>query len=312
MILVGASPALAATQPGGTGLSGTSSVKSAPTTAGLRLGARGTQVSLLQQDLTAAGYPTAVTGVYSTGTLRHVVAFQRRYSMAPNGVVGRSMFSKMHEVAVAEAILRMPSAATASSGAISATGMTGTAPGPGSTTATTTTTPTTTTPTTTTPTTTTPVSNSGGIALGPGPNSAPPQPGLLESDGLAMPPGGAPQTIRQVIAGGDMIAFDPYIYGGGHKSFNSAGYDCSGSVSFALHEAHLLSSPLDSSQFESWGRPGPGRWITLWANGGHVYMEVAGLFFDTAAQTSANGNDRWSLVRISPQRGFVERHPVGW
>jgi peptidoglycan hydrolase-like protein with peptidoglycan-binding domain len=296
-MLVGASPALATTK------QQSSSVVQSRPAAGLHFGARGTQVRLLQQDLTAAGYTTAVSGVYDTPTLKHVVAFQRRYSMAPNGVVGRPMFSKMHEVAVAEAILRSPSPQTASTGGtISLAGTVASAQNSGSTTT-----------TSTTPTTTTPVStNTGGIALGPGPNSAPMQPGILQSDGLALPPTGAPQTIRAVIAGGDMIAFDPYIYGGGHRSFSSAGYDCSGSVSFALHAAHLLSSPLDSTQFESWGRAGPGRWITLWANGGHVYMQVAGLFFDTAAQTDANGNDRWSLVRISPQRGFVERHPVGW
>ena len=92
--------------------------------------------------------------------------------------------------------------------------------------------------------------------------------------------------IREAIAGADLIAFDPYIYGGGHASFISAGYDCSGSISFALHAAGLLSSPLDSTEFETWGKPGPGRWITIWANGGHAYMEIAGLWFDTVAQSS--------------------------
>jgi peptidoglycan hydrolase-like protein with peptidoglycan-binding domain len=298
-MLVGSSPALAVNQQPG------NPVLQSSAGASLRLGAMGTQVSLLQRDLTAAGYRTAVTGVYDMSTFGHVVAFQRRYKMTPNGVVGRATFSKLREVAVAEAILHSSSAIT---GAISAAGTIATVPNQTSTPASTTTTPTTTTPTTTTPA----PSNTGGIAFAPGSNPAPMQPGILETDGLAIPPTGAPQTIREVIAGGDMIAFDPYIYGGGHRSFNSAGYDCSGSVSFALHAAHLLSSPLDSTQFESWGRPGPGRWITLWANGGHVYMQVAGLFFDTAAQTSANGNDRWSLVRASPPRGFIERHPVGW
>jgi cell wall-associated NlpC family hydrolase len=299
-MLVGASPALAASQQPG------NSVLQNSATAALRLGARGAQVSLLQRELTGAGYRTAVTGVYDFNTFGHVVAFQRRYDMRPNGVVGRAMFSKLREVVVAEAILHSPE--TALTGAFSATGTIATVPTQTSTTASTTTTPTTTTPTTTTPA----PSNTGGIAFAPGSNPAPMQPGILESDGLAIPPAGAPPTVREVIAGGDMIAFDPYIYGGGHRSFNSAGYDCSGSVSYALHAAHLLSSPLDSTQFESWGRPGPGRWITLWANGGHVYMQVAGLFFDTAAQTSANGNDRWSLVRASPPRGFIVRHPVGW
>jgi hypothetical protein len=262
---------------------------------------RGPQVRVLQRDLSAAGYPTATSGVFDSMTLRHVVAFQRRYRLPANGIVGRSTLSKLNEVAVAEEILRAPAPATSSAGA---TGTVATSPQPTSTTASVSTTPSTTGGV--------PGSDTGGIAFTPGPNSAPMQPAILQNDGLAMPPIGAPQTIRQVIAGGDMIAFDPYIYGGGHQSFYSAGYDCSGSVSFALHAAHLLSSPLDSTQFETWGQPGPGRWITLWANGGHVYMEVAGLFFDTAAQRGSNGNDRWSPVRISPSRGFIVRHPTGW
>ena len=109
------------------------------------------------------------------------------------------------------------------------------------------------------------------------------------------------------------IAFTPYVFGGGHGSFTSSGYDCSGSVSFALHGAGLLATPLDSSQFESYGQPGPGKWITIYTDPGHVFMDVAGIWFDTAAQSASNGNDRWSMTRISPKGGDgVVRHPAGW
>jgi peptidoglycan hydrolase-like protein with peptidoglycan-binding domain len=307
-----AAPALASVQPG-------AHTPARPASQGaLTLGMRGPAVRALQHALTAAGVPTAATGYFDTVTYEHVVAFQRRYRLGATGVVSRGMLIKLHELAVARAILRSPSPETAMTGAISpsgAAGLGGKSGSPSATAAATGTTASSTTslsPTSTTQAPATPTNNTGGIAFGPGPNSAPMQPAVLQADGLAIPPAGAPQTVRQVIAGGDMIAFDPYIFGGGHQSFNSPGYDCSGSVSFALHVGGLLASPLDSTQFETWGKPGPGRWITLWANGGHVFMEVAGLFFDTAAQTSVNGNDRWSLVRASPATGFVVRHPSGW
>jgi peptidoglycan hydrolase-like protein with peptidoglycan-binding domain len=130
-------------------------------------------------------------------------------------------------------------------------------------------------------------------------------------DGTVTAPAGAPPAVAAVIAAANQIAFKPYIYGGGHGKWRDSGYDCSGSTSFALHGAGLVSAPEDSTQFESYGSPGPGQWITLYANGGHVYMEIAGLWFDTAAQSSQNGNDRWSATRASPVGGFVVRHPAG-
>jgi peptidoglycan hydrolase-like protein with peptidoglycan-binding domain len=153
---------------------------------------------------------------------------------------------------------------------------------------------------------------SGGTSDAPPPADAPVKKATLSSSGLAVAPSGAPQVIREVIAAANKIAFKPYVYGGGHASFNSYGYDCSGSVSYALHGAGLLSSPMDSTEFESWGASGAGRWITIYANGGHAYMNIAGLWFDTAAQSSSNGNDRWSAPRISPASGFIVRHPTGW
>jgi peptidoglycan hydrolase-like protein with peptidoglycan-binding domain len=133
----------------------------------------------------------------------------------------------------------------------------------------------------------------------------------LNADGKVTAPVSAPTAVKQVIAAANKIAFKPYIYGGGHGTWNDSGYDCSGSTSYALHGAGLLSVTEDSTEFESYGSPGQGQWITLWANSGHVYMQIAGLWFDTAAQSSSNSNDRWSATRASPRGGFVVRHPSG-
>jgi len=111
-----------------------------------------------------------------------------------------------------------------------------------------------------------------------------------------------------VIAAGNRIAHMPYRYGGGHATFHDTGYDCSGSVSYALHGAGLLSSPLDSSQFESYGAPGRGRWITIYANPGHVYMVVDGVRFDTSGASQTGS--RWQRTMRS-SAGYTVRHPRG-
>jgi cell wall-associated NlpC family hydrolase len=130
----------------------------------------------------------------------------------------------------------------------------------------------------------------------------------VDTGGMVQAPAGAPAAVREVIAAGNAIATLPYIYGGGHASFHADGYDCSGSVSYALAAAGLVSSPLDSGAFESWGEPGPGRWITIYANAGHVWMEVAGWRFDTVAQ--AETGTRWAQGG-GEFAGFVVRHPAG-
>jgi peptidoglycan hydrolase-like protein with peptidoglycan-binding domain len=137
------------------------------------------------------------------------------------------------------------------------------------------------------------------------------QKAVLTPQGLAVAPVNAPPVVKAVIAAANQIATLPYIYGGGHARWADTGYDCSGSTSFALHGAALIAAPEDSGELESYGQPGPGVWITLYANGGHVYMNVAGLWYDTAAQSSSNGQNRWSTTRISPASGFVVRHPGG-
>jgi len=131
-------------------------------------------------------------------------------------------------------------------------------------------------------------------------------------NGLAVAPADAPAVVKRVIAAANQIATTPYEYGGGHGSWTSSGYDCSGSVGYALHGGGLLSQTEDSGQMETYGLPGHGQWISLWTNAGHVYAQIAGLWFDTAAQSSSNDDDRWSTTRISPASGFIERHPRGY
>jgi peptidoglycan hydrolase CwlO-like protein len=128
----------------------------------------------------------------------------------------------------------------------------------------------------------------------------------LDTSGMVQAPPGAPTAVGQVIAAGNAIATLPYIYGGGHASFHADGYDCSGSVSYALAAAGLVNSPMVSGDFENWGDPGPGRWITVYANAGHVWMTVAGWRFDTVAL--AEGGTRWARGG-GEFSGFVVRHP---
>lgn len=127
-------------------------------------------------------------------------------------------------------------------------------------------------------------------------------------DGQAIAPAGAPEPVKAAIAAANSIAHTPYIWGGGHGSFESSGYDCSGAVSYALHGAGLLSSPLDSTGLTFWGEPGEGGWITVYGHGGHAYIVIAGLRFDTSG-TGGSG-PRWHEDMRSPA-GFIPRHPAG-
>jgi len=118
--------------------------------------------------------------------------------------------------------------------------------------------------------------------------------------------GGLPVRVRRIIAAADRIAGKPYKYGGGHGRWNDSGYDCSGSVSYALHGAGLLDSALTSGGFMSWGAPGKGRWVTIYANPGHVYMVIAGRRFDTTGRDESGS--RWQSRSRSPA-GYTVRHP---
>jgi cell wall-associated NlpC family hydrolase len=139
-----------------------------------------------------------------------------------------------------------------------------------------------------------------GVARGPIPD--------VRSDGTAVAPLEAPDVVATVIAAGNEIATKPYVWGGGHGAWRDKGYDCSGSISFALAGAGLMTSPLTSGLFMHWGARGPGRWITIYANNGHVFMVVAGLRFDTSG---ARGGTRWQPAAGRSYSGFVARHPPG-
>jgi peptidoglycan hydrolase CwlO-like protein len=133
----------------------------------------------------------------------------------------------------------------------------------------------------------------------------------LDSNGDAIPPSNAPLAVRAVIEAANQIDDLPYVWGGGHGSFTSSGYDCSGSVSFALHGGGFLSSPLDSTGLEVWGESGGGNWITVFANSGHAWAYIAGLRWDTGGPGGGSG-PRWSTVMRDDASSFVARHPAGY
>jgi cell wall-associated NlpC family hydrolase len=158
----------------------------------------------------------------------------------------------------------------------------------------------------------------GGAAYGQ-PNPAtvqltPEQTATILPTGYAAAPISAPQEVKDAIAAANEIIGKPYVYGGGHNNrFLSRGYDCSGTVSYALHGADMLSSPLDSSSFMKWGAKGPGLWFTVYTNPRHAFMVVAGLRLDTSAAGDPAGGKgpRWRQV-LRSTKGYSARHPVGF
>ncbi|HEY6398097.1 MAG TPA: peptidoglycan-binding protein [Solirubrobacteraceae bacterium] len=138
----------------------------------------------------------------------------------------------------------------------------------------------------------------------------------INPDGTATAPAGAPAIVKTVIASANQIISKPYIYGGGHGMWHDSGYDCSGAVSYALHGAGLLSAPEDSTELESYGSPGRGRWITIYANSGHTWIVVAGIAFDTAdyggPNIPAGSGPRWRsnpTGNLGDGGSYVVRHP---
>jgi cell wall-associated NlpC family hydrolase len=173
---------------------------------------------------------------------------------------------------------------------------------------------------TTTRTTPTTINGGAGVA---GPIAAPSSPShpTVPGDtaqiigGVAFAPALAPAPVRRAIWAGDQIRTRPYILGGGHVSFISGGYDCSGSVSYVLHGAGLLSTPEDSGQLESWGDKGLGQWITVYTNPAHAFVQIAGVRFDTSAEDDPNPpagtGPRWRPL-MTAASGFVARHPASY
>jgi hypothetical protein len=146
---------------------------------------------------------------------------------------------------------------------------------------------------------------------------------VLQEDGTAAAPADAPEQVKQAIWAANSLQELPYRYGGGHNlKFDVAkGADCSGTVSFALHAAGLLKTPLDSGSFMKWGETGKGEWITIYTNPGHAYVVIAGLRLDTSvagmartkgvASSAFERGPRWRPMKRSG-RGFMKRHPLSF
>jgi hypothetical protein len=144
----------------------------------------------------------------------------------------------------------------------------------------------------------------------------------LLPDGTAAAPSAAPAEVQQAVWAANKLQDKPYKYGGGHAKIEDSGYDCSGTVSYALIAAGLLKSPLPSGPFMRWGEKGRGQWITVYAHGGHAYAVIAGLRLDTSSYSSRTARKRkviastlergprWRTT-MRPSRGFRARHPAG-
>lgn len=246
----------------------------------LALGSSGSDVRALQRYLDRAGYETGVDGEFGRGTRTSLKSFEVAEGGRVNGRASRAEQRLVRE--------RAAGGATETAGRQTAGEDSG-VPGDG---------------------------GAGGagyvegepVAEGTPVAEAPGDEGYVDDDGLAVAPASAPQEVKDIIASGNRIARKPYKYGGGHGRWRDSGYDCSGSVSYVLHAAGLLDSPLASGGFTSWGEHGRGQWVTVRANAGHAYLIVAGLRFDTSAR-KVTGN-RWS-ERMRSARGYTGRHPEG-
>jgi peptidoglycan hydrolase-like protein with peptidoglycan-binding domain len=236
----------------------------------LKQGDSGSDVRALQKLLTRAGLKTGADGEFGSGTTENVKAFEASQRRPVDGVVTHTDAIVLADVAK-------------NGGAVQAAGVTG-----------------------------------GALPKNMAPPTPPPPPPLLTGpgfvatvnpDGTATAPALAPLAIQAIINAGNQIATKPYIYGGGHGKWEDAGYDCSGSVSYALHGALLLTQALTSGDFESWGDAGPGQWVTIYANGGHVYAVIAGLRFDTSGRSGSG--TRWQPASERNGKGYVVRHPTG-
>lgn len=141
-------------------------------------------------------------------------------------------------------------------------------------------------------------------------NAAVPQ-ATMTRDGRAVVPPSAPDSVKAMIAAGNRIHHRPYRWAGGHRDWNSRGYDCSGAVSYVLHAAGLLDYPLDSTGFMRWGGGGGGSWVRIYANHGHVFAVIAGLRWDTSYSTDGDRTGPGWSEEMRPTRGFRLRHPLG-
>lgn len=241
----------------------------------LSMGKRGHDVRVLQSFLRRAGHANTLDGVFGAGTKKAVNGFERSQRRRVDGTVSRGDARALRDVVT-------------NGGAVKSVALTGGA----------------------LPTQQQikaakddDAAQNAPLKLGPG------QRATVGSDGLAIAPASAPPAVLAVIAAGNRIAKKPYIYGGGHGKWEDAGYDCSGSVSYALHGGGLLAASMPSGGFMSWALAGPGTWITIYANGGHMFMVIAGLRFDTSGRSSKG--TRWQADMRSSS-GYQVRHPRGY
>jgi peptidoglycan hydrolase-like protein with peptidoglycan-binding domain len=239
-------------------------------------GATGPKVRQLQRLLTRAGYPTNVDGAFGPATTRSVRRFERDRGLRVDARVTPRDRRLLRQRARSKQA-QPPAAA-------------GTMQAPG---------------------TQAPPPEAAGQPPAPAApvGEVPGTQAALTPDGLAIPPAAAPQQVKDVILAGNQIARSPYKYGGGHADWIDVGYDCSGSVSFALHGGGLLDRAMNSAQLgRRSGARGPGAWITVYGNRGHAYMVMAGLRFDTTARRETGS--RWTAEPRSPA-GYRVRHPRG-
>jgi hypothetical protein len=245
----------------------------------LKVGSTGSDVKQLQAYLTKVGLRTSRDGQYGRATASNVRTFERQKRLRADGRATPSDQRVLKHSATSRTTTEEQAPASANGGDAGGTepGDDQSQPEPSS----------------------PPPSNSTGRAR-------------MSSDGrTAIAPDDAPQPVKDAIAAANRITDRPYRYGGGHGKWEDSGYDCSGSVSYALHGGGLLKQPLDSTGLESWRRAGKGRWITVYANSGHAYVVIAGLRFDTSSGGDNNGSGpRWRS-KTRPTSGYVARHPYG-
>ena len=286
-------------------LAGTATFAPAPAQAAakpLKKGSKGPRVRKAQRWL-----GVRADGIFGSGTKRAVKRFQRRHGLTADGVVGPATWAALRRAAHSRRTSSRRTAAAAARPSAAACGCSSAGSGSPSTAS-------------SAPARSAPSRpSSAATASRPTASSARP-PGralghasittVLKRSHRGSPrrPGGLPIRVRRIIAAGNRIADKPYKYGGGHGQWNDSGYDCSGSVSYALHGAGYLSSALTSGGFMSWGSPGKGRWVTIYAAPGHVYMVVNGRRFDTTGRSESG--TRWQASDRS-SAGYVVRHPPG-
>lgn len=244
----------------------------------LRSGSHGSDVRSLQRLLARSGFRVSADGDFGPGTRKAVRRFQRAATLDVTGVADVVTVRLLRQAA--RTVVAAPAPPKGADGGISFDAVP--------------------------PAAATPAAAAAPVGGAP---SSPPGRATLAGDGVtAVAPADAPPAIVAMIAAANRIATTPYRYGGGHASFDDTAYDCSGSVSYALHGAGLLDQTMVSGDLATWGQAGPGRWVTIYANDTHVYMYIAGLRFDTSGQKTTGS--RWQDA-VRSNTGFAVRHPAG-